>query len=80
MATVHRAFGYRFVIFTNDHSPAHVHVVGAGGEAKILLGGRTGAVLDWVVGIPRGDMRRLLREADRERDRLLKEWRRIHGN
>jgi hypothetical protein len=38
--TVHRAHGFRFVIFTNDHAPPHVHVFGQGGEAKIVLEGR----------------------------------------
>jgi hypothetical protein len=63
MITVHRAHGFRFVIFPNDHSPPHVHVFGHGGEAKIVLEG-TGAVrLDWVVGIGRGDLARVMQEA-----------------
>jgi hypothetical protein len=51
MVTVHRAYGFRFVIFSNDHSPAHVHVFGQGGEAKIVLAGPGGIRLDWVTGI-----------------------------
>lgn len=51
MVTVLRAFGFRFVIFSNDHSPAHVHVLGQGGEAKIVLEGPDGIRLDWCVGI-----------------------------
>ena len=35
MVTIHRAYGFRFVIFPNDHSPPHVHVIAQGGEAKI---------------------------------------------
>ena len=77
MVTVHRAFGFRFVIFTNDHSPPHVHVIGPGGEAKITLQG--GLKLDWVVGIGRLEMRRIMQEAEREQLRLLLEWKRIHG-
>lgn len=79
MVTVHRAFGFRFVIFPNDHSPPHVHIVGHGGEAKITLAGPFGLSLDWSVGIGQADMRRLMREAERERVRLIEEWRRIHG-
>ena len=79
MVTVHRAFGFRFVIFTNDHSPPHIHVVGPGGEAKITLEGPEGLALEWVSGIGRPEMRRIMREAGRERDRLIAEWRRIHG-
>lgn len=79
MVTVHRAHGYRFVMFTNDHSPPHVHVFGHGGEAKIVLDDPEGPRLDWVVGIGRGDMRRLMLEAERERVRLLEMWNTIHG-
>ena len=49
MPTVHRAQGFRFVIFTNDHEPAHVHAVSGEGEAKIELGATSGApALIWV--------------------------------
>jgi hypothetical protein len=79
MATVHRAFGFRFAVFTNDHSPPHVHVFGPDGEAKISLEGPGGLALDWCVGIGRGNMRRIMQEAARQRGKLLAEWRRIHG-
>ena len=38
MIVVHRAGGFRFVIYTSDHEPAHVHVIGDG-HAKINLVG-----------------------------------------
>jgi hypothetical protein len=79
MVTVHRAFGFRIVIFTNDHSPPHVHVVGPGGEAKITLEGPDGLALDWVRGIAMADMRRIMQEVQRERRRLIEAWRDIHG-
>ena len=79
MITVHRAFGFRFVIFTNDHSPPHVHVFGPDGAAKIVLEGPDGLTLDWVYGIGRLEMRRIMQEAERERGRLLAAWRKIHG-
>jgi hypothetical protein len=78
MVTVHRAHGFQFVIFVNDHSPPHVHVFGKGGEAKIILEGPEGIKLDWVAGISRGDLRRVLQEVERERDGLIAKWRRIH--
>jgi hypothetical protein len=43
------------------------------------LEGPDGLALDWVAGIGRLDMRRIMQEAARERGRLLAEWRRIHG-
>jgi hypothetical protein len=30
MPTIHRQYGLRFAIFTNDHEPPHVHVFGDG--------------------------------------------------
>ena len=78
MVTVYRAYGFRFVIFPNDHSPPHVHVFGQGGEAKIVLEGPGGIRLDWVAGISRGDLRRVMQEVQRERERLIAMWRRIH--
>ena len=79
MVTVLREHGLRFVIFVNDHEPAHVHVFGDG-EAKINLDGPEGAPeLVWTVGMSRADVRRAMRTAGEYRDRLLQEWRRIHG-
>jgi hypothetical protein len=78
MVTVHRAHGFRFVIFPNDHSPPHVHVFGQGGEAKIVLEVAGGIRLDWFVGIGRGDLRRIMQEVQRERARLMAIWKQIH--
>ena len=79
MVTVHRAFGFRFVVFTNDHSPPHIHVLGPDGEAKIVLKEPAGVEVEWVVGIGRADMRRILQEAEHEPARLMAKWRAIHG-
>jgi len=37
MPTVFRIDDLRAVIYLNDHRPAHVHVLGRGGEAVFLL-------------------------------------------
>lgn len=37
MPTVLRLDGLRVVIYPSDHRPAHVHVIGAGGEAVFNL-------------------------------------------
>jgi hypothetical protein len=78
MVVVHRSYGFRFVIFPNDHSPPHIHVFGQGGEAKIVLEGPGGIRLDWVARIGRGDLRRVIQEAQRERERLIAMWRIIN--
>lgn len=79
MVTVLRAQGLRVVIFTNDHPPAHVHVIGDG-EAKIdLVGGDGVPGLVWAEGMSRGDVRRALMLVAEQRAYLLACWERIHG-
>lgn len=79
MVVVHRAYGFRFVIYTSDHEPAHVHVIGDG-QAKINLVGLGGSPeLVFSVGIKRSDMRRLLAELEGRQAEFLAEWERIHG-
>jgi len=79
MVVVHRAFGFRFVIYTADHEPAHVHITGPG-QAKINLIGAGGRPeLVYSIGIKRQDMRRLLAEVIQRRAALLQEWEQIHG-
>ncbi len=62
MVTVHRAFGFRFMVLSNDHAPAHIYVFGQGGEAKVNLDGPDGLEVGWVVGISEADMRRIMTE------------------
>lgn len=79
MVTVYRAQGLRFVIFLNDHEPAHVHVFGDG-EAKInLLGGDGAPTLIWADDMKRADVRRAMKIVSEKRDELLKKWKEVHG-
>lgn len=79
MITVLRAKGFRIVIFTDDHEPAHVHVFGDG-EAKINLTGAGGrAELIWTVGMSRADIRKCIRLVGENREALLQRWNDIHG-
>jgi hypothetical protein len=78
MVVVHRAYGFRIVIYTSDHEPAHVHVTGPG-QAKINLLAEPPEIVS-SVGIKRSDMRRLLADVTKHRDRLIQEWERIHGH
>jgi len=49
------------VIFTDDHEPAHVHAIGAGGEAKIDLGlNGQPPTLVWATGLTNSDVRRAM--------------------
>ena len=78
MVTIHRAHGLRFVIFLNDHEPAHVHVFGEG-EAKINLTGASGSPeLVWADRMSRNDLRRAMRVVTERRNEMLAKWKEIH--
>lgn len=48
MATVfHSARRYRIAVYSNDHPPSHVHVLGKGREARFLLNCPDGPVELW---------------------------------
>jgi hypothetical protein len=46
MPSVLRVEGFNFVMFFNDHSPAHVHAVRAGAWVVILIDGAEPVVRD----------------------------------
>lgn len=80
MPTVHEEDGYAVRIYTKDHPPPHVHVWRGGGVAKIQLDDGSGDLR--VVG-SRGlsdrEAIRAVRIVHAHRERLLDEWRRVHG-
>lgn len=79
MVVVHRAFGYRFIIYLDDHEPAHVHVR-RDGEAKVQLEGPDGLpFISEVASVTRRDQRRILREVGEHQAMLLLRWSEIHG-
>jgi Domain of unknown function (DUF4160) len=80
MPTVLRTGSLRFVMWLNDHSPAHVHVISADAEATIELGG-LGARPRLVVncGMKRADLANALRAVHENQAALLERWRAIHG-
>jgi len=79
MVVIHREAGLRFVIFLNDHQPAHVHVF-ADGEAKVDLGAARGeAHLIASVGLSDADLRRAMRIVGERRLEFLARWKAIHG-
>ncbi len=75
MVTVLRQHGMRFVIYTADHEPAHVHVIGDG-EARI-------DIIDLKVitqgGMSDRDVRRAMTVVEENRQLLLDTWRHYHG-
>jgi hypothetical protein len=72
--------GFRVVIYPNDHRPAHVHVIGGGGEAVINLRCPDGPVgLREVYGLSRAAVARITGELQARLAELCAEWERIHG-
>jgi hypothetical protein len=76
MPTVLRVDGLRFVIYPNDHPPAHVHVVGPDWEAVINL---IGIELREVYACTEPNARMALKLVRENSAALLAAWRRIHG-
>jgi hypothetical protein len=81
MPTILRFGGLRGVIYTNDHPPPHVHVIGPGTAARIALGGEgERPTLITNEGLSRRELEKSLAEIDRNRAILLQRWREIHGD
>jgi Domain of unknown function (DUF4160) len=80
MVVVHRAHGFRFVIYKFDHEPAHVHVYGDG-EAKIQFVGEDGLPeVIYSIGMKRPDKRRALLEVEERLAFFIRKWEHIHDS
>ena len=80
MPTVHREGGFHFRIFVNDHSPTHVHVVKAGGFAKVAIGNlEEPPCLLEAYRLKDGDIVRAVRIVEREWRKFMLAWTGIHG-
>ena len=81
MPTVHREEGYAIRIYTDDHPPPHVHVRKGSGGAKIQLDDGAGEpMVIWHEGLKESEKVRAFRLVVRHREKLLTEWRKIHGD
>lgn len=81
MPTVLRIAGLRVVIYPNDHRPAHVHVIGAEGEAVFTLNCPDGPpTLRESYGFNRPRVRSLCDEIAAALSDLCAEWRTWHGH
>lgn len=76
MPTVLRVEGLRFVVYPNDHPPAHIHVIGPGWVVVVNL---IGLELREAIGCNEAETRRVLRLVAAHRAALLEAWRRWHG-
>lgn len=81
MPTVLRIEGWRVAIYPNDHEPAHVHVIGSGGEVIFQLNCPAGPLeLRGSYRVARTDVSRLEKALGDYLIILCNEWRKIHGN
>lgn len=80
MPTILRQDGFRFVIFVDDHEPAHLHVWYGGAIARIRIGDPNSPPRMVDPGSMRTpDARRAVRIVERRQGEFLNAWRRIHG-
>ena len=77
MPTVLIMGGWRVVIYPNDHRPAHVHVIGGGGEAVFNLAGEL--ELRENHGFDSKALRRIWAELQNNQAHLITKWEDIHG-
>jgi Domain of unknown function (DUF4160) len=80
MPTVLRESGFDFRIYTDDHDPAHIHVVKGGDEAVITLGTETVAPsVRENHGMSTKNLRKAFLIVNENQPFFLQEWRRIYG-
>lgn len=80
MPTIARAWNLRFVIYPNDHRPAHVHVIGAGCECVWHLHCPKGPpALRENYGFKAGQLQQIERYLIDHLAEACAEWSRIHG-
>lgn len=81
MPTILRMDGLRVVIYSNDHRPAHVHVIGSEGEAVFFLNCPDGPPgLRERYGFKRTEVGRIQDALVGVLATLCTEWRKLHGN
>jgi hypothetical protein len=77
MPTVLMIDGFRLIIFSNDHPPAHVHVKQAEGGAKVSL--NPVEITEYWKLNPR-QLRRIEDIVSDNQDYLLEKWNELHGD
>ena len=79
MPTVFRQDGFRFIIYLNDHQPAHIHVQKGRGEIKVNIASLGEIQVMKVVGMKNQEALKALKLVSQNQQFLLKKWEEIHG-
>jgi len=80
MPTIFRQAGFRFFFYSNEgdpREPAHVHAMGAGGEAKVWL--RPEVSIAHSAGLTARDLRLLTEVVAKRRDDIERAWNEYFG-
>lgn len=81
MATVMWIGALRVVVYSNDHRPAHVHVIGSNGEAAFWLQCPKGPPkLRQCYGLTRKEVGSIKKALDKNLEELCSRWRKVHGD
>ena len=80
MVTITRINGVRVVIYSNDHRPSHVHVIGGGKEAVLNLNCPDGPLeLRENYGFSMKDLNQIIGNLSQRLKFLCRNWSEIHG-
>lgn len=81
MPTMTRLDNLRVVIYSNDHRPAHVHMIGPNGEVVYFLNCPGGLrALRESFGFKLADVNRIQSALAAILAKLCNEWSKLHGN
>ena len=80
MPTFLRIGGLRVTIYPNDHRPAHVHVIGGGGQAVFLNCPSGPPALRGSRGFSTAGLNRVEAALTKALAALCGAWERLHGN
>lgn len=69
--------GYRFVIYFNDHAPAHIHVIKDGADARFTL---EPIEMTHNRGFKKSDLKTIRSIIEDNKDFLLEMWDEIHAD
>ena len=77
MPTILFIFGFRFIIYTRDHNPPHIHAIKNTGAAKIGL--LPNIYLIENRGLSQIDLKIAMGVAEEYQEEFLAKWKEYHG-
>ena len=82
MPTIHRQDGFRVMIFTKDHRPAHVHCFR--GDAVVVVdlphAGSAATIREFNPHVKQNDLADAARIVNENQNKLWNAWRFYHGD